>query len=63
MRETMTAREAADYLGVCKDTMYTMAKRGEIYHFRPRGRVMFRRSSLDRWMDEQEEQNMKGRGS
>lgn len=59
MRETMNAREAAEYLGVSKDTMYLMARNGEIYHFRPRSRVMFRRSSLDRWMDEQEAQSMK----
>lgn len=53
-RKTMTVLEAADYLGVCKDTIYTMVRTGEIPHFRLRRRIFFTKEKLDSWISEQE---------
>lgn len=48
-------KDAAEYLGVCADTIYTMVKKSEIPHFRLRRRIMFSKSSIDQWIAEQEE--------
>ncbi|GAB7387420.1 hypothetical protein BSNK01_12560 [Bacillaceae bacterium] len=56
-RVTLTVAEAAAYIGVCEDTIYTMVREKQIPHIRVRRRIFFRKESLDRWMAEQE---MKG---
>ena len=58
-RSTLTAKEAAKYLGISYWLCLEMAKRGEIPHIRAGSRVLFRRESLDGWMDEQEQENLK----
>ncbi len=54
-RSTLTAKEAAKYLGISYWKVLEMAKRGEIPHIRAGSRVLFRRESLDQWMLEQEQ--------
>ncbi|WP_223662895.1 helix-turn-helix domain-containing protein [Pseudobacillus badius] len=56
-RQTMTAQETADYLGVSKDLVYNMVKTGELPAVRIGRRILFRREALERWMQMQE---MKG---
>lgn len=55
-RQTMTVQEAADYLGVCTDTIYSMVREKEIPHFRVRRRIFFTRSAINEWIREQEQQ-------
>ncbi|WP_342489143.1 helix-turn-helix domain-containing protein [Cytobacillus sp. FSL W7-1323] len=57
-RETLTVQEAAVYIGVCKDTIYTMVKEKQIPHVKARTRILFRVKTLDAWMREQEQQNL-----
>lgn len=57
-RSTLKAKEAAGYLGISYWLILEMAKRGEIPHIRAGSRVLFRRESLDGWMDEQEQANV-----
>lgn len=56
--DRLTAEQVAEYLGVSKDTVYTMAKRQEIPHYRLRRRYMFSKSSIDEWIREQERQSV-----
>ncbi|MFG6116925.1 helix-turn-helix domain-containing protein [Halobacillus sp. MO56] len=53
-RRTMNVIEVADYLGVCKDTIYTMVRTDEIPHFRLRRRIFFSQETIDSWIKEQE---------
>ncbi|UOQ95650.1 helix-turn-helix domain-containing protein [Halobacillus shinanisalinarum] len=53
-RRTMTVDETAEYLGVCKDTIYTMVRTDEIPHFRLRRRIFFSQETIDVWIKEQE---------
>lgn len=57
MRATMTVKEAAEYIGVHADTIYTMVREKEIPHFRVRRRIFFSRETLDSWMREQEKRS------
>lgn len=50
----MNVIEVADYLGVCKDTIYTMVRTDEIPHFRLRRRIFFSQETIDSWIKEQE---------
>ncbi|KHL95371.1 hypothetical protein QW71_12980 [Paenibacillus sp. IHB B 3415] len=59
-RATLSAEEAAEYIGISKTLLYSMAKARSIPWF-PIGapgsqkpQMRFRLASLDRWMDEQE---------
>ncbi|KUP23173.1 hypothetical protein AWJ19_22825 [Paenibacillus sp. DMB5] len=62
-RATLSAEEAAEYIGISKTLLYAMAKARSIPWF-PVGapgsrkpQMRFRLASLDRWMDEQERLN------
>ncbi|MFC2948572.1 helix-turn-helix domain-containing protein [Virgibacillus sediminis] len=56
-----TVKEAAEYLGVHTDTIYTMVRQKEIPHFRIRRRIMFSKEAIDSWIREQEENNVEAR--
>lgn len=62
-RATLTAEEAAEYLGISKTLLYAMAKEKSIPCFQvgaagsQRPQIRFRLSVLDRWMEDQEQQN------
>lgn len=56
--ERMTAQEAADYIGCHKETIYRMARRGEIPHWRIGRNVRFSKTSLDEWKERQELQSV-----
>ncbi|WP_010532475.1 helix-turn-helix domain-containing protein [Lentibacillus jeotgali] len=53
-----TVKAAAEYLGVCEDTVYTMVRKKEIPHFRLRRRIMFSKEAIDNWIREQEQNNV-----
>jgi excisionase family DNA binding protein len=54
MRKTLTAKEAANLLGLSYWSLLEIAKRKEIPHIRAGKRVLFRLESLEHWMDQQE---------
>jgi excisionase family DNA binding protein len=64
-RSTLTVKEAAQYIGVSQDTMYTMVREDEVPHVRVRRRILFRKASLDDWMTKQEsgQETTQGSGS
>lgn len=53
-RATMTAKEAATYLGISYWLVLEMVKRGSLKSIRAGSRVLFRKSALDDWMASQE---------
>ncbi len=58
-RSTLKAKEAAKYLGISYWLILERAKRGEIPHIRAGSLVLFRRETLDSWMEQQEQENLK----
>ncbi|MDQ0158846.1 helix-turn-helix domain-containing protein [Alkalibacillus salilacus] len=57
MQDRMTAQQTAEYLGVNRETIYRMARRKEIPHFKLGQRIIFSQSSIEEWIREQEEAN------
>ncbi|EJW14407.1 helix-turn-helix domain-containing protein [Paenibacillus alvei] len=65
-RATLNSDQAADYLGICKETLYTLLKEKQIAAI-PMGSAKsrkpnyrFRLSSLDKYLDEQERKFING---
>ena len=58
IRTTLTAKEAAEYLGISYHLLLDLAKKSMVPHVRAGKRVLFRTSSLENWMNEQEEQSI-----
>lgn len=47
----ITAEEAAEYLGLSRQTIYNKCSLGQLPHYKsPSGLLRFRRSELDEWM-------------
>lgn len=57
-RVTMTAKEAAEYLGISLWLCYELVKRKQIPAVKVASRVLFRKQSLDRYMEAQEAKSM-----
>lgn len=56
-RITFSTEEAAVYIGICEQTLRAMCQQKQIPHTRARGKYLFRKRSLDDWMDQQETHN------
>lgn len=54
MRATLPAKPAAKYIGISYWKLLELAKAGELPHIRVGRRLLFRRESLDRWLEQQE---------
>ncbi|MFD7495298.1 helix-turn-helix transcriptional regulator [Streptomyces sp. NPDC059832] len=53
----LSVKDAAAYLGISPHTLYVWRHRRQgppSFRLGPRGRVMYRRTALDAWVDEQE---------
>ena len=50
-REVMGIREAAEYLGVSRDTLYKYVSQSKIPAFKLGNRWKFKKTVLDRWME------------
>ncbi|SHF31404.1 DNA binding domain-containing protein, excisionase family, partial [Desulfofundulus australicus DSM 11792] len=59
MRETMTAKEAAEILGVSEWTVYDLARRQMVPHVKIGRRVLFRRTSILAWLEAQEQASVR----
>lgn len=53
-RRTIKVAEAAEYIGVSKDTIYKLVRKQEIPHIRLGKRILFRVESLEAWLQERE---------
>lgn len=53
-RVTLTAGEAADYLGISYWLLLKMCKQKELPHIRAGSRVLFRKETLDLWLRNRE---------
>ncbi|MEW2490823.1 helix-turn-helix domain-containing protein [Streptomyces sp. NPDC048411] len=54
----LTVKDAAEYLGLSPHTLYVWRHRRQgppSFRMGPRGRVMYRRQSLDAWIRDQEQ--------
>ncbi|MBG9452541.1 hypothetical protein ABE61_00155 [Lysinibacillus sphaericus] len=47
---TMSVDELADELQISKTTIYTMVSQNEIPHIKIRGRILFHRSTIEKWL-------------
>lgn len=54
-RVTIDVKEAANYIGVSVDTIYSMVRGKEIPFIRVRRRIFFRITALNDWMSDQEQ--------
>lgn len=52
-REVMDIREASEYLGVSRETLYKYAYEERIPAFKLGNRWKFKKTVLDRWMERQ----------
>ena len=52
--DILTPKEAAQYLKVCEATIRNNIKRGTIPHFHVNGRVRFKKSGLNEWIEAQQ---------
>ncbi|HHY32379.1 MAG TPA: helix-turn-helix domain-containing protein [Firmicutes bacterium] len=57
-RVTMPAKQAAEYLGMSYWKLLEYAKAGKIPHVRLPGKLLFRRESLDKWLEQQEQASL-----
>lgn len=56
-REVMDMREASDYLGVSRETLYKYIYEERIPAFKLGNRWKFKKTVLDRWMERQSTQH------
>lgn len=47
---TLSVNEVADLIGVSTGTIYTMTRQNEIPHKKVRGRILFHRETIERWL-------------
>ena len=51
-RTTFNVTEIAEYLGVSRELIYSMVSKNEVPHVRISSRILFKRESIDRWLEE-----------
>jgi len=65
-QQRLNVSEAAKYIGVSEDTIYTLCREKKIPHYRggsglsKKPKIFFRVESLDKWMSVQEIENCPG---
>jgi len=53
-RTTFNVTEIAEYLGVSRELIYSMVSKNEVPHVRISSRILFKRESIDRWLEQLE---------
>ncbi|SDI43176.1 helix-turn-helix domain-containing protein [Natribacillus halophilus] len=53
-RQTLTAKEVSEYIGVSIDMIYKMVRENSIPYIPVGNRKLFRRESIDQWLMEKE---------
>lgn len=59
INDTMKSKEAAEYLGITEYRLRTLTKQGEIKHFTAGNRFLYKRKSLDLWLEEIQEASIR----
>lgn len=54
-RVTLNVKETAEYLGISKDSLYALVREKGVPCVRVGRRILFRKETIDRWMDAQED--------
>lgn len=57
-RNTLTVIETAAYIGVSKDSIYALVRENGIPYVRVGKRILFRKETIDNWMQLQEKKAM-----
>lgn len=52
-RSTLDVSEMAQYIGVSVDMIYKMTREKAIPHFRIGSRILFKRHTIDQWIEDQ----------
>jgi excisionase family DNA binding protein len=55
VNDTMTTKEAAEYLGIAVSRVRILAKQGKIKHFMAGNKRLYKKKSLDQWLEEVQE--------
>ena len=50
-KELLTSVEAAEYLGYKISSIYSLVQERRIPHYKPGGRLLFKRSELKNWVE------------
>lgn len=56
--KTFTKKTVAEYLGYSETTIKRLIDAGKIPFYRPTYRYKFRKSSIDKWLEEQEKEGV-----
>ena len=60
MEELLTIEELAKYLKISKYTLYKMLEKGKVPGFKIANQWRFKKSDIDRWIEEQRKPTVKG---
>jgi excisionase family DNA binding protein len=60
MEELLTLEELAKYLKISKHTLYKMLEKGKVPGFKIANQWRFKKSDIDRWIEEQRKLTVKG---
>jgi excisionase family DNA binding protein len=60
--EILTIKELAEYLKIAEKTAYRFASEGKVPGFKVGSAWRFRKTEIDRWINEQERSNQKADG-
>ena len=55
----LNAKQASKYLGISYWTILSLARQGQIKHFRGGKKILFRLKNLDEWMSKAEEESIR----
>lgn len=61
LADILTLDELSSYLKLPKSTLYKMSERGKIPSFKAGRQIRFRKTAIDKWISEQEENRNKKR--
>jgi len=62
MAEILTVQEVCDYLRIAKPTLYRYVRSNDLPGFKMGKMWKFHRSSIDKWVQEKVEEDVKSRG-
>lgn len=57
-RSTLTVAEAAEYIGISKDTAYMLCRERRLPHVRVGSRILLKKNKIDEWMEKQMQETM-----
>ncbi|WP_157893266.1 helix-turn-helix domain-containing protein [Salegentibacter sediminis] len=59
-KETLSAKEAAQYMGISLSTLYQLTSQSKITHYKPSGKlIFFKRKDLDDFLQQNKSEGIK----